>query len=100
MPIHDKKEFVEKLNQAVTETRKALADRKVGVEGEGEEEQLEVLLKYVETIAGHVQSGKIPPQRERLAGSMAWVFTDGWDPQDPLGNLLFEVMSYYAYRDL
>jgi hypothetical protein len=91
-------EFVKEADDAVRGLEAYLQDRRAGKPGPGTTAQLEGLIDYLRGLAGHVKSGRFPPASQRHAKSLGWIVVDEWDPNDPLGERILNLNSWYLNR--
>jgi hypothetical protein len=96
--ITGKQDFLKKTDQAIADTKVALADARKGRPTPGEPKQYEMLLVYLQELSGNAASGKLPSRDVRRRRSLGWILVDNWDPADPLGALILNLNDYYINK--
>src|SRR6266705_932191 len=97
--FQDSMQFQRELDAVILAAREYLRQREAGmaIKGPASTEQLQYVLRHLEWIRSCIASFSVPPARDRMAKSITSVFTDSWDPSDPLGKRIFALEKHFVH---
>lgn len=90
-------DFILELNAIIPELEKELANRKMGIAGDGTVEQLILFIDEIIKIYIIAVSNNLPPKAQRQT-AFTWYITDSWSHNSQLGNKLCALADKYKKR--
>ena len=84
------------LQDTITQTKQALEERKLGIAGDGNVQELELIYNELLKIDGQIKSNQIPPTEERDLIS-ARLVTDSWPIESKLGDDICRISFLYKH---
>lgn len=90
-------DFVLELNAIIPELEKELANRKMGIAGDGTVEQLILFIDEIKKLQSMAASNNLPPKAQRHT-AFTWYITDSWGHDSQLGNKLCALADKYQRK--
>jgi hypothetical protein len=87
-------DFLKELETIKQDVEKALSERKMGMQGDGNIGQLELALNELNTIKDLIDKDKLPPKGKRWL-EISWFITDSWRDDSILGNKILRLTNIY-----
>ncbi|SHF05424.1 hypothetical protein SAMN02745195_01746 [Thermoanaerobacter uzonensis DSM 18761] len=92
--LYEVRELIEAIDDVIPELEKEIENRKKGIPGYGEINQLEFIKKELEELRKMAIENRLPPKNKR-ALEYPWYFTDGWEVEPQIKRKLWDVARMY-----
>lgn len=92
--LYEVRELIEAIDNVMPELEKEIEDRKKGVPGYGEVDQLEFIKEELEELRKMAIENRLPPKNKR-ALQYTWFFTDGWKVEPQIEGKLCDIATMY-----
>ncbi|MGB9679678.1 MAG: hypothetical protein ACPL3A_06705 [Thermoanaerobacteraceae bacterium] len=92
--LYEVRELIEAIDDVIPELEKEIENRKKGIPGYGEVDELEFIKEELEKVKKMAVENRLPPKNKR-AFEYTWYFTDGWEVESQIEDKLLDIATMY-----
>lgn len=92
--LYEIRELIEAIDDVMPELEKEIENRKNGIPGYGEVDELEFIKEELEELKKMAVENRLPPKNKRGL-SYPWYFTDGWEVEPKIKSKLWDIARMY-----